>query len=189
MRRKTAVMAGVITIVVTLGVQAGDSRLVGREVARDGALTSDTGTLDYRDQEWFVDGSEGSYQLMMGRYGHELQLPYEQGAKAEVLGFTVRDFMAPVVVSTAGEDLEFWHRDRYPLWAGSGERRNAAEDREVRRPDDARGFELDKDEVGKRIEDRATIRRGRFGVSDEVDEEEPAPTFGRPHARRGATAR
>ncbi len=189
MRRKTAVMAGVITIVVTLGVRAGDSRLVGREVARDGALTSETGTLDYRDQEWFVDGSEGSYQLMMGRYGHELDLPYEEGAEAEVLGFTVRDFMAPVVVSTAGEELEFWHRERYPLWAGSGERRNAAEDREARRPDDARGFELDKEPLQDRIEERATIRRGRFGVSGEVDEEEPAPTFRRPQTRRGGAAR
>lgn len=189
MKRKTVVMAAVIAIIVTLAVQAGDSRLVGREVARDGALTSDTGTLDYRDQEWFVDGSEGSFQLMMGRFGHELDLPYEEGAEAEVLGFTVRDFMAPIVVSTAGEELEFWHRDRYPLWAGSGERRNAAEDRKVRRPDDARGFELDKDAVQDRVEERATIRRGRFGVSEEVDVEEPAPTFRRPQTRRGGTAR
>ena len=186
MKRRTVVMAVVIAIIVTLAVQAGESRLVGREVARDGALTSDTGTLDYRDQEWFVDGSEGSFQLMMGRYGHELDLPYEEGAEAEVLGFTVRDFMAPVVVSTAGEDLEFWHRDRYPLWAGSGERRNAAEDREVRRPDDARGFGLDRDEVRKQIEERTTVRRGRFGVTGE---EQPAPTFGRPQTRRGGAAR
>lgn len=185
MRKRTAVIAGGIALAATLGVYAGNSNLVGRDVVRDGALSSESGTLDYRDQEWFLDTGDASYQLMMGRYGHTLDLPYEEGAEAEVEGFSMKDYMTPISVETAGEELEFWHRDRYPLWAGEGERRNAAESRETRRPDDARGLELASEPEQKRVEAQETIRRGgRF----DVDEDEPAPS-GRPQTRRGPSER
>jgi len=37
------------------------------------------------------------------------------------------DHIAPIRVMSGGQTAEFWHADRYPLWAGSGDRRNAVD--------------------------------------------------------------
>lgn len=109
------------------GVFADEAEPVGRDVAREGSLTDVVGTLRYQDNEWYLDARGSTYELHMGIFGHEDGLPFSDGATAEVYGFVMPSHIAPIRVVSGGQAVEFWHADRYPLWAGSGERRNAVD--------------------------------------------------------------
>ena len=65
----------------------------------------------------------------MGPFGHDESLPFTEGAMVEIRGFVLPEHIAPVRVTTGGETYKFWHEQRYPLWAGAGEGRNAVEER------------------------------------------------------------
>ena len=129
MRTRTRLISAVIAAFVIFGVAADAAALTGRDVARDGELTRLKGTLEYRDNEWFLDTPGGSYEVHMGPLGHEESSAFSTGALAHVWGFAIPEHIAPISVTTDGDVYEFWHEERYPLWAGNGDRRNAAEDR------------------------------------------------------------
>jgi hypothetical protein len=59
--------------------------------------------------------------------GREGGFSFSDGATAQVHGFVTPDHIAPISIVSAGRTAEFWHADRYPLWAGSGDRRNAVD--------------------------------------------------------------
>lgn len=159
MKTRTMILAGLMATLVVGGVMADETRIPGRDVAREGRLTSIEGSLNRSDDEWFVDTDAGSYQLLMGRYGHEEPMPLSQGAAVQVRGFVIPEYVAPISVATRGESAEFWHEARYPLWAGSGERRNAAVEA-GERAGDARGLAMNRQEVMERQLDRR-VRGGR----------------------------
>ncbi len=181
MSTRTLVLAGMIAAVASVGVFGDDTRTLGRDVARDGRLSELSGSLERRDNEWFVDAGDGSYQLMMGRYGYEQPLPLAEGAAVEVRGFAVPDYVAPISVATRGESAEFWHEARYPLWAGSGERRNAVGEQRGARAEDARGLALDREAAAApRLERRETQSQTRDPGRTQQRESQPAPRAGRP---------
>ena len=125
MRTRMMVIALVLALVAVGTVTADDTAPLGRDVARDGQLSTVSGTLAYRNDEWFLDAQRESYELHMGPYGHDESLPFVSGAGAVVNGFVFTDHIAPITVVTAGETYRFWNEGRYPLWAGSGALRNS----------------------------------------------------------------
>ena len=127
MRARIAIVSSLLAILVAVGVVADDSAPVGRDVALEGSLTDVTGTLRYQDDEWYLNAGGSVYELHLGVFGHEVGLPFSDGATAEVNGFVTSDHFAPIRIASGGQTVEFWHPDRYPLWAGSGERRNAVD--------------------------------------------------------------
>lgn len=88
-----------------------------------------SGSVVYRDNEWFLNVHDGLYEIHMEPFGHDESLPFTEGATVEIRGFVLPEHIAPVRVTTGGETYEFRHEQRYPLWAGAGERRNAVEER------------------------------------------------------------
>ena len=125
MRTRMMVIALVLALVAVGAVTADDTAPLGRDVARDGQLSTVSGTLAYRSEEWFLDAQRESYELHMGPYGHDESLPFISGAEAVVRGFVVPNHIAPITVATSGETHRFWNEGRYPLWAGSGALRNS----------------------------------------------------------------
>lgn len=121
------VLVLVLSGLIAGGVLAGDD-VLGRDVARDGAYSSLSGSLLYEQNEWFLQTDDASLELHMGPYGHDESLPFVDGSETMVRGFVIPGHMSPISVETGGEQYDFWHEERYPLWAGSGERRNAVEE-------------------------------------------------------------
>jgi len=159
MRTRRVLVGLVLVFAISFGLYADGGAPVGREVARDGSVEELSGDLEHREDEWFVRTEDGSFQLMLGRFGHEKNLPFAEGASAEVRGFSVSEYVAPISVATSGELEEFWHEARYPLWAGSGERRNAVTERRSERAEEAHGLALDRKPVGEREVAPAVQRR------------------------------
>ncbi len=126
MRTRTMVLILGLSGLIAGGVLAGDA-VLGRDVARDGAYASLSGSLLYEHDEWLLETKDASLELHMGPYGHDESLPFVAGAEAMVRGFVIPGHMSPISVETGGEQHDFWHEGRYPLWAGNGERRNAVE--------------------------------------------------------------
>ncbi len=126
MRTRTMVLVLGLSGLIAGGVLAGDD-VLGRDVARDGAYASLSGSLFYENDEWMLEAGDASLELHMGPYGHDESLPFVAGTEAMVRGFVIPGHMSPISVETGGEQYDFWHEERYPLWAGSGERRNAVE--------------------------------------------------------------
>ena len=127
MRARITIVSSLLAILVTVGVVADEVAPVGRDVAREGTLMEVVGTLQYQDNEWYLEAQGSVYELHMGVIGHESGLPFSNGATAGVHGFVTPNHIAPIRFVTAGHTVEVWHADRYPLWAGSGERRNAVD--------------------------------------------------------------
>ena len=134
MRARIAVVSGLLIVLLTAVVVADEPAPVGRDVAREGNLMDVAGTLQYEDNEWYLNTPAGVYELHMGVLGHEGELPFSHGATADVHGFVTPGHIAPIRVESAGQTVEFWHADRYPLWAGSGDRRNAVDPASGARP-------------------------------------------------------
>ncbi len=162
MRTRTIVLTFALSALIAGGVLAGDD-VLGRDVARDGAYMSLAGRLLYEHNEWFLRTPESSVELHMGPYGHDESLPFVDGADALVRGFVIPNHMAPISVETGGEQHEFWNEGRYPLWAGSGERRNAVETA-------ARG-----EAPGRRISALGRSAAAAEGESDDSDEATTPP--------------
>ena len=127
MRARIAVVSVLLMVFLTAVVTADDVAPLGRDVARDGNLLDITGTLQYEDNEWYLNTGADVYEMHMGVLGHEDGLPFSEGATAQVHGFVMPDHIAPIRVVSADQTVEFWSADRYPLWSGSGDRRNAVD--------------------------------------------------------------
>ncbi len=127
MRTRTTAMVIALSALVVLAAFAGDA-VLGRDVARDGSIVTLSGSLLYEMDDWMLSTDDGRYELHMGPYGHDESLPLVAGADAWVRGFAIPGHVAPIQIETAGRRLSFWHQGRYPLWAGSGERRHAVEE-------------------------------------------------------------
>jgi hypothetical protein len=130
---RRVIVAAVLVTAVLLQVSAEEPEPLGRDVARDGAVAAVSGNLAYRHDEWYLDSSTEQYELHMGAYGHVVDLPFRNGAHADVTGFTLPGHIAPITVATEGETYSFWHEERYPLWAGTGNRQNVVEERTATR--------------------------------------------------------
>ena len=116
-----------VSSVVAQSAATADEELVGRDVAREGTLQTVDGTLRYQDDEWYLSAGRRVYELHMGPFGHDESLALRDGSLARVEGFVVGDHIAPLSLVSEGVTHEFWHADRYPLWAGAGNRRNAVD--------------------------------------------------------------
>ena len=127
MRARIAIVSSLLAVLVTVGVVANEVEIVGRDVAREGNLMDVAGTLQYEDNEWYLNTGADIYELHMGALGHEGGFAFSDGAAADVHGFVMPDHIAPISIVAGGQTAEFWHADRYPLWAGSGQRRNAVD--------------------------------------------------------------
>ena len=127
MRTRIAIVSSLLIVFLAAGVIAGEVAPVGRDVAREGNLMNLAGTLQYQDNEWYLNTDAGLYEMHMGALGHEGGFAFSDGAPAEVHGFVMPDHIAPISIVSGGQSAEFWHADRYPLWAGSGDRRNAVD--------------------------------------------------------------
>ena len=127
MRARIGIVSTLLVVFLTAAVVADEVAPVGRDVAREGNLMDVAGTLQYEENEWYLNTPTGIYELHLGLLGHDGGLPFSDGAAADVHGFVTSDHIAPIWVASAGRTVEFWHANRYPLWAGSGEGRNAVD--------------------------------------------------------------
>ena len=128
MRHTVIRLAVVLAVIAGLALPASagaDEDPGGRDIARMGTLHTVEGILRSVDDEWALESETTLYELHMGRAGHEAELPFRDGAHAVVRGFVHKEHIAPIVVETGGTASRFWTEDRYPVWAGSGQRRNA----------------------------------------------------------------
>jgi len=158
MRTQTFILVVAITAMTATVAFAG-SDILGRTVAETGVLEHASGTLQYNNGEWFLENSIGTYELHLGPLGHDT-LPFTNGAEATTYGFVLKEHIAPVSVATGNETYEFWREERYPGWAGEGERQNVASDR----PEDAPVAR------GKAVDDNEMNRRSNSGFSRENTE-------------------
>lgn len=178
MRTHSILIATALTLMFTVSAAANGDAPIGREVARDGAVSDLSGTLEHREDEWFVRTEDGSYQLMLGRFGHTKDLPFVEGGELELSGFTVPEYVAPMQITADGTEQKFWHEERYPLWAGSGERRNAVAEARGERADEARGLALDREPLGER-EDAPRVQQQEHRRSPQQRESRTPPRGGR----------
>ena len=106
------------------GSFAGD--LIGREVVDQGTIGTVTGVLVYQDSEWFIDTEEGLFLVHLGNHdfveGTGMEL--SEGDEAAVYGFIAGQDIAAVNVTLGSEVYALRNEDGFPLWAGSGQRRN-----------------------------------------------------------------
>ena len=128
MSARIAIVFALLAVMLTIGVVADEATPLGHDVAREGRLMEVVGSLQYQDDEWYLNARGSVYELHMGVIGHEGGTPFSDGATAEVYGFLIPGHIAPIRVVSAGQTVEFWHADGYPLWAGSGERAITADD-------------------------------------------------------------
>jgi hypothetical protein len=123
-RRTMVVLMVLAAMVATVPLFA----MTGRDVAAEGRLATLSGDLLSEDNEWFLVAPDGRYEIHLGPLGHEGTLPFADGTAATLRGFVLPEHIAPITVSADGQSFEFWHEERYPLWAGSGDRKNAVDD-------------------------------------------------------------
>lgn len=119
--RTLFLIIGIVAIAATSSF-AQVNGMYGRNVAEAGTMDTIEGTLTTSAGEWLLNVGDLTYNLHLGRYGHETDLALSEGASARVTGFVVDMGIAPVSIETEGEQLAFWQEDGYPLWAGRGAR-------------------------------------------------------------------
>lgn len=119
--RTSFLIIGIVAIAATSSF-AQVNGMYGRNVAEAGTIETIEGTLATSAGEWLLNVGDLTYNLHLGRYGHDTDLALSEGASARVTGFVVDAGIAPVSIETEGEQLVFWQEDGYPLWAGRGAR-------------------------------------------------------------------
>ena len=102
--------------------------LDGRTVAENGKRGSVTGILVYESSEWYLKSGDTLYELHLGRIGHDsvTTSTMKEGNSAEVAGFILDKNISPISIVSDGRDYQFRSETGAPLWAGQGDRRNAA---------------------------------------------------------------
>ena len=103
------------------------AELDGRTVADKGSRVTVSGTLLYKDSEWYLQSGDNVYDLHLGLYGHDENMTgtMNAGESAKVEGFMLENHIAPVSIVSGGETYNFRDKSGNPLWAGKGVRRNA----------------------------------------------------------------
>ncbi len=139
MRTRTKIISVVLATLIVGTVAADAVAEIGRDVASEGRLTDISGSLAYHDNEWFLHAPDGRYEVHMGPFGHDGALAFTEGASVDMRGFVIPEHIAPVTVTIDDHVYEFWHEERYPLWAGTGERQNAVDEHSADR-DDSQGL-------------------------------------------------
>ena len=107
MRTRITIIAAVLALFVAATITADPAAVIGRDVAQEGSLTDLSGSLVYRDNEWFLNAGDGLYEIHMGPFGHDESLPFTEGAMVEIRGFVLPEHIAPVRVTTGGETYKF----------------------------------------------------------------------------------
>ncbi|TVR91915.1 MAG: hypothetical protein EA428_04665 [Spirochaetaceae bacterium] len=152
MRTHKLFIGAALAAFVTVGAVATDTAPIGRDIARDGGLSSLQGEMVRQDGEWYIQSGTELHQLHMGPYGYANEDFLSGLSDVSATGFSVPGHMAPIQVIGEADTVEFWHEARYPQWAGEGERRNQVEER-----------------LGAAGERQADARALAFGRSDEIE--------------------
>lgn len=161
MRTHKLLIGAAMAAFVTVGALAADTAPVGRDIARDGALTSIQGEIVRQDSEWYIQSGDDLHQLHMGPYGYANEEFLSRESDISATGFAVPGHMAPINLEGTTDTVGFWNEARYPQWAGEGERRNQTDLRQGRdgeRDDDSRGLAFSRREELART-NRAPRRR------------------------------
>jgi len=183
MRTHKLFIGAAMAAFVTVGALAADTAPVGRDIARDGALTSIQGEIVRQDGEWYIQSGGDLHQLHMGPYGYANEDFLSREGDVSATGFSVTGHMAPINLEGTTDTVEFWNEARYPQWAGEGERRNQTDARlgsDGERDDDSRGLAFGRSEelartntsVGRREE---LSRNAPAGRSDDSSRNNRAP--------------
>jgi hypothetical protein len=117
----------VLMITLTAGVFA--ESLLGRDLVDRGSKATLSGSLVYEDGEWYLKTGEGLTQLHLGNpdYLESIGLELTAGEEASVAGFLVGEDIAPMTLMVGSDEYRLRDESGFPLWAGSGQRRNAVE--------------------------------------------------------------
>ncbi|MCA1753132.1 MAG: hypothetical protein LC641_00245 [Spirochaeta sp.] len=161
MRTHKLFIGAALAAFVTVGAMASDTAPIGRDIARDGGLTSIQGEIVRQDDEWYIQSGNELHQLHMGPYGYTNEDFLSQQSDISATGFSVPGHIAPITLEGTSETVEFWTEARYPQWAGAGERRNQVDERIGRageRDNDGRALALGRGSNTGRAE-RAPRRR------------------------------
>lgn len=100
--------------------------LSGRDIVNKGTLKTLTGTLTEKDGEWFLQTSEGEYNVHLGNYEviYPRGIDLKENTPAEVMGFVYGKDIAAVTVKNQNRTYKFRDKDGSPLWSGNGQGRN-----------------------------------------------------------------
>ncbi len=168
MRTHKLFIGAALAAFVTVGAMASETTPVGRDIARDGGLSSLQGQIVRQDGEWFIQSGTELHQLHMGPYGYANEDFLAGAGDVSATGFSVPGHMAPIQVSGKADAVEFWNEARYPQWAGEGERRNQVEERlgaAGERQDDARALAFGRSEEVERGATAARTTQTGRGVA------------------------
>lgn len=161
MRIRTLFLTVSIVALFATSAFAQVNGLYGRQIAAASEVETFRGTLGLDRNEWILNVGNITYNLHLGRFGHEPDLALSEGASAVVEGFVLERGIAPISILTEGQELTFWHEDGYPLWAGRGARTEGFS----QMPDGGRGMAFAAREPAPRtrgeVEQRAAPARDR----------------------------
>jgi len=114
----------VIALLAVVAVSAGEAEeLTGSDVARQGTLTTLSGTLLSESGEWYLVVGTTRYEIHLGQLGDKADTVLKSGSTVTVSAFAMDIHLAPVVIDMGGVKFTVWNPDRRPSWAGMGNRR------------------------------------------------------------------
>ena len=102
----------------------------GRAAAQDGTTTTVTGTLQQDDCGWTLITDSDVYRIMLGRFNRSSEIDLSDSQEASVHGFVMGGALAPITLTTGGQEYQLWNEDGRPVWArGGSDRRSATHNR------------------------------------------------------------
>ncbi len=121
MWKKTLIILVALSVVATL-VYADMPQ--GRDIVQTGELIRLDGTLVSSQSEWYLDTTEGSYQLHLGNKDFLLSTGAEltEGTSVSVEGWKIDKNIAVYRMTIGALTYAFRSEDGRPLWSGRGER-------------------------------------------------------------------
>ena len=145
MHTRTVIIALVIGLILIGGTWARTPETVGSDAAEAGATATVTGTLQQDDCAWTLQSATDVYRIMLGRFSRSSEIKLSDGQQASVYGFVMGEAIAPITLTTDGQEYQLWSEDGRPVWArGRNDRQTTGRDRmNTRRSMPQRNSDLD----------------------------------------------
>ena len=117
----------IVTLVMALGASILFAEsLTGRDIMREGDVTTINGTLKSEGIEWYLIAKGGSYQLHFGNrdYLSSTGIELEDGKSCTIDGIASGKDIAVATATMESSSYSFRDENGAPLWAGNGNRKD-----------------------------------------------------------------
>jgi len=125
--KRFTIIALFVALSAAATLWAADS-LAGRDIVDQGLKATLSGTLVEENGEWSLRTVGKTYAVHLGNYSilYPKGIGLKDGEQASVSGFLVGEDVSAISLASNGRTYTFREEDGTPLWAGRGNRRNAA---------------------------------------------------------------